>query len=55
LLALLILPWLHFIATVQGEFEHPAVYLPLPFAMFILLWFTRRLWWQRADVLEAGA
>ena len=55
LLALLILPWLHFIATVQGEFEHPAVYLPLPFAMILLLWFTRRLWWRHAEPVEVRA
>lgn len=48
LLALLVLPWLHFVATVQGEFEHPTVYLPLPFGMLALLWLTRRLWWERA-------
>lgn len=48
LLALLVLPWLHFVATVEGEFEHPTLYLPLPFGMLALLWLTRRLWWERA-------
>ncbi|MBI5669041.1 MAG: DUF2029 domain-containing protein [Chloroflexi bacterium] len=48
LLALLVLPWLHFVATVEGEFEHPTVYLPLPFGMLALLWLTRRRWWERA-------
>ena len=48
LLALLVLPWLHFLVTVEGEFEHPTVYLPLPFLMVILIWITRRLWWARA-------
>jgi hypothetical protein len=47
LLVLLILPWIHFLATVAGEFEHPSVYLPLPFGMLIILWWTRRLWWQQ--------
>lgn len=55
LLALLVLPWLHFLATVVGEFEHPTVYLPLPLGMLVLLWGTRRLWWQRAPLVEAKA
>jgi hypothetical protein len=42
--ALVFLPWMHFLLTVEGEFEHPTVYLPLPFAMVILLWLTRKLW-----------
>ena len=37
-------PWLHFITTVDGEFEHPATYLPLPVGVALLLWATRR-WW----------
>ena len=48
LLALLVLPWLHFLLTVDGEFEHPTVYLPLPFTMVILIWITRKLWWAKA-------
>jgi hypothetical protein len=50
LLALLILPWVYFLATVEGEFEHPTVYLPLPFTMVILLWLTRKLWWIKAPL-----
>lgn len=49
LLALLVLPWLHFVNTVSGEFEHPATYVPLPFGVALLLWFTRRQWWQPAS------
>ena len=48
LVALLVLPWLHFLLTVEGEFEHPTVYLPLPFAMVFLIWITRKLWWAKA-------
>jgi len=40
-----IVPWLHFVTTVDGEFEHPATYLPLPFGVALLLWTTRRWWW----------
>ena len=46
LLVTLILPWLHFVATVQGEFEAPATYVPIPFLSILALWQTRRLWWR---------
>jgi hypothetical protein len=46
LAALVLLPWLHFVATVTGEFEHPTLYLPLPFGILLLLWPTRRMWWR---------
>lgn len=42
-----IVPWLHFLTTVDGEFEHPATYLPLPVGVALLLWLTRRAWWHR--------
>lgn len=51
LLGLLISPWIHFLNTVVGEFEHPTVYLPLPFGMLILLLVTRR-WWGAASSLQ---
>jgi hypothetical protein len=55
LLLLLVLPWVHFLTTVVGEFEHPSVYLPLPFIMlFVLLW-TRRLWWQHSSTTVKSA
>lgn len=53
LLALLVIPWLHFLLTVEGEFEHPTVYLPLPFLILALLWFTRRLWWRESPSIGA--
>ncbi|MBL8166323.1 MAG: DUF2029 domain-containing protein [Anaerolineae bacterium] len=43
---LLIVPWVHFVQTVQGEFEHPTLYLPLPFIILALLLSTRRWWWE---------
>lgn len=46
LLLLLIGQWAHFMLTVTGKFEHPSVYLPMPFVIFFLMWFTRRWWWQ---------
>ena len=51
LLALAVLPWLHFLATVEGDFEHPSLYLPVPFGMLALLWLTRRMWWRAAPLI----
>ncbi|MEW6580585.1 MAG: glycosyltransferase family 87 protein [Chloroflexota bacterium] len=51
LLALLVIPWVHFVITVEGEFEHPTLYLPVPFGMLLLLWLTRRQWWGAVSVL----
>ncbi len=48
LLLLLVIPWLHFLWTVDGEFENPTLYLPLPFLVLALLWFSRRHWWKFA-------
>ncbi|MGQ9850221.1 MAG: glycosyltransferase family 87 protein [Aggregatilineaceae bacterium] len=56
LASLLVLPWAHFVLTVQGRFEHPTVYLPVPFGMLLLLWFTRHDWWQTPSLwLSASA
>ncbi|MFN8530871.1 MAG: glycosyltransferase family 87 protein [Anaerolineae bacterium] len=44
-IGLTIFTWLHFISTVRGEFEDPAIYLPLPFTMLVLLIMTRERWW----------
>ncbi len=49
LLGLVIVPWAHFLLTVQKQFEHPSIYLPLPIAIFFLLWLTRKQWWDFAD------
>ncbi|MDX2160215.1 MAG: glycosyltransferase family 87 protein [bacterium] len=38
--------WAHFLTTVQGEFEHPSLYLPLPFTLLFLLIVTRHRWWR---------
>jgi hypothetical protein len=46
LLLMTVLTWVHALTTVVNKFEHPTVYLPLPFTMLILLWLTRRLWWS---------
>ncbi|MCA0452530.1 MAG: DUF2029 domain-containing protein [Chloroflexi bacterium] len=46
LLVSLVVPWIHFLLTVVDQFEHPSIYLPLPIIMFVLLWWTRELWWR---------
>jgi len=38
--------WVHFVTTVQGEFEHPTLYLPLPFITLVVLIVTRKQWWR---------
>ncbi len=48
LVATLVLPWVHFILTVQESLEHPTLFLPPAFGMMLLLWVTREQWW-RAD------
>ncbi len=45
-IALIILTWVHFLTSVQGEFEDPSLYLPLPFTILFLLIVTRRRWWK---------
>ena len=42
LLALLIGTWALFLSTIQGDFEHPVTYLPLPFGLLLgLVWLSR--------------
>jgi hypothetical protein len=53
LLALLVWPWAQFLLTIEGDFEHSSLYLPLPFGMLILLWATRRYWWDAGSTIAA--
>ncbi len=53
LVGTLVLPWVHFILTVEGRFEHPTVYLPVSFGVLLALWLTRRQWGQTPSVLVA--
>lgn len=50
-LIFLVIPWLHFLLSVDRQFEHPSIYLPLPFAVFILLIWKRKLWWENFPTL----
>ncbi len=51
---LLVGMWALFLTTVQGKFEHPVVYLPLPFGMLLILLATRRLWQERAPAFPSA-
>ena len=48
LTALAIFNWAQFLITVQGRetLEHPSLFIPMPFVMLMLVWWTRRLWWS---------
>lgn len=52
LVLLLVVPWVHFVLTVEGDYEHPSVYLPLPFGMLSLVWLTRRQWWTLSPLID---
>ena len=52
LLILFIVPWIQFVSTVVGEFEHPTVYLPIPLLVLVVLWLTRHLWWNNAHLID---
>jgi hypothetical protein len=45
ILLVIVLPWMHFLSTVTNKFEHPAVYVPVPFLTLLLLWVMRKKWW----------
>ena len=43
LLVLLVSTWALFLATIQGDFEHPVTYLPLPIGLLLgLIWLSRQ-------------
>lgn len=50
---LMVISWALFLMTIPGRtHEHPLLFLPLPIALYIVVIFTRRLWWQRAPELH---
>jgi hypothetical protein len=52
---LFITSWALFAITIPGRdaIEHPVLFLPLPLALFALVWITRRLWWDKAPQISA--
>jgi hypothetical protein len=47
----LVSSWALFLVTIQGEAEHPVMYLPWPFALLILLlWSQYHGWWRSEPV-----
>ncbi len=55
LAAVMILPWMHFLLTVNGSKENVSNYLPAPIIALLVIWFTRKLWWQYAPKLTDSA
>ncbi len=43
----LIIPWVHFLTTIKGDFENPTLFVPAPFLVLILHWLTRNRWWNQ--------
>ncbi len=45
LLTTLVLFWVQFLLTVDQSFEHPSMYVIVPFGMLVVLVISRRDWW----------
>jgi hypothetical protein len=52
MIALAVGLWVLFLTTVVNRFEHPVVYLPLPFGSLILLLLTRQQWWRAKPTVD---
>jgi len=50
-----VLPWAQFLTTLDGRQEHESLFVPAPFALLLLLWLTRRWWWERVTLFPARA
>jgi hypothetical protein len=48
----LIIPWVHFLSTIDGRLENLAVFLPAPLILLIVTWVTRQMWWTYAPMLD---
>lgn len=48
LAVLFVIPWAQFVLTLQGDSEDQSMFLFAPIAMFIVLLFTRKMWWSEA-------
>lgn len=52
------LPWVHFLLTVggvNGEQEDPSFHLVLPLTMLVVLWLTRKMWWEHAPTFSTDS
>ncbi|MEL7235352.1 MAG: glycosyltransferase family 87 protein, partial [Chloroflexota bacterium] len=53
LLALLVIPWVHFLRTIVGSnLENLSVFLPPVVLVLLTLIFTRRMWWSLPPMLS---
>ena len=46
LLFVLIEQWVQFVLTIDGDFEDPTMFLPVPLILLVVLLWTRRMWWN---------
>ena len=56
LFTLFLLPWIHFMLTVggvNGEQEDPSTHLILPLVMLVIIWFSRKYWWENAPSIHS--
>jgi len=53
MLVSLIALWVLFLTTLNGKFEHPINYLPLPFGLLIALLIWRRRWWESHPTIRS--
>lgn len=54
LLLMFLAQWVHFLLTVDGEFEHPSVYLPTALLALAAMIWSRRAWWGDAQARLGG-
>jgi hypothetical protein len=38
--------WVQFVLTIDGDFEDPTMFLPVPLILLVVLLWTRRMWWD---------
>jgi hypothetical protein len=55
LLATIIVFWGQFLLTVDDSFEHTSMYVVVPITVLVVLWITRRHWWEAPAVINQEA
>lgn len=55
LLVTMIVFWVQFVITVDDSFEHTSMYVVVPISTLIVLWMTRRQWWNAPNVINEEA
>jgi hypothetical protein len=47
--------WTLFLTTINGHFENPYNYIPLPWGSLVILWLTRHRWWNTRSPVKQEA